>query len=269
MTLIQISRQLTEFERGREIGLREGGFSFHDIAKRQGLNASTVHGFYQQLSLEKTTGLPSDTKAEDIRNDLIDLGFPVDRVTQLVGNISKQLIPVFPITLTRNIANAKIFDLNKLSYLTIRVQCFESRGLTQCLQCNKSNHNADNCHLTPRCLKCGDAHQIKECQIKRVETLFCINYQTYDHMVANYSKCPLFPKPRKGNIIKSNYSNIVNSLVRPNTSNAQITQTSLNSTAPQQMAPHIEPVLATKQPKTQDIFPTQQQGNSNKKNRAS
>ncbi|GFV18579.1 hypothetical protein TNCV_2872121 [Trichonephila clavipes] len=39
--------------------------------------------------------------------------------------------------------------------------------------------------------------------------------------MANYSKCPLYPKPRKGATIKPNYTTIVNSLVRPNVSFAQ------------------------------------------------
>ncbi|GFY24727.1 hypothetical protein TNCV_1017731 [Trichonephila clavipes] len=50
--------------------------------------------------------------------------------------------------------------------------------------------------MIPSFLKCGEAHQTKDCPIQRVETAYCINCQTYGHM-ANYSKCPLFPKPRK------------------------------------------------------------------------
>ncbi|GFS63464.1 hypothetical protein TNCV_4610571 [Trichonephila clavipes] len=36
-------------------------------------------------------GLPHVSKTTDILNDLIDLGFTVDPVTQLTGNITKQL----------------------------------------------------------------------------------------------------------------------------------------------------------------------------------
>ncbi|GFX37001.1 nucleic-acid-binding protein from transposon X-element [Trichonephila clavipes] len=98
-------------------------------------------------------GLPRHTKTEDIRNDLIDLGFSVDRFTQLIGNITKQLLPVFSVTLPRNLNNAKILELNRLSYLSITVEGFESKGAIQCFQCNNFNHTADNCHMTPRCLK--------------------------------------------------------------------------------------------------------------------
>ncbi|GBL88194.1 Transposable element Tc1 transposase [Araneus ventricosus] len=42
--------QLTKFERGRVIGLREGGFSFRDIAERLGRNVSTVHDCWVRWS---------------------------------------------------------------------------------------------------------------------------------------------------------------------------------------------------------------------------
>ncbi|GBN63076.1 hypothetical protein AVEN_179738-1 [Araneus ventricosus] len=47
-------QQLTEFERGRVVGLREGGFSFRDIAEGLGRNESIVHDCWQQWSREGT-----------------------------------------------------------------------------------------------------------------------------------------------------------------------------------------------------------------------
>ncbi|GBL79541.1 Dopamine beta-hydroxylase [Araneus ventricosus] len=46
----ECTRVLTEFERGRVIGLREGGFSFRDISERLGRNVSIVHDCWQQWS---------------------------------------------------------------------------------------------------------------------------------------------------------------------------------------------------------------------------
>ncbi|GBO44793.1 hypothetical protein AVEN_161503-1 [Araneus ventricosus] len=43
-------QQLTEFDRCRVVGLREGGFSFRDIAERFGRNVSTGHDCWQQWS---------------------------------------------------------------------------------------------------------------------------------------------------------------------------------------------------------------------------
>ncbi|GBM00436.1 hypothetical protein AVEN_179241-1 [Araneus ventricosus] len=54
-------QQLTEFERGRVVGLREGGFSFRDIAERLGRNVSTVHDCWQQWSREDTASRRPDS----------------------------------------------------------------------------------------------------------------------------------------------------------------------------------------------------------------
>ncbi|GFV01976.1 uncharacterized protein TNCV_4979241 [Trichonephila clavipes] len=52
--------------------------------------------------------------------------------------------------------------------------------------------------MITRCLKCGKEHPTKECDIKeRQENPYCINCNAYGH-TACYSKCPNFPKPRKG-----------------------------------------------------------------------
>ncbi|GFX86037.1 hypothetical protein TNCV_2403331 [Trichonephila clavipes] len=111
--------------------------------------------------------------------------------------------------------------------------------------------------MNPRCIKCGQAHQTKECPIKRVENTYCINCKTYGHM-ANYSKCPLYPKPRKGKTLKNNYSTVVDSIVRPNLTYAQATntRTQINNKNTQQMAPRSNEVPA---------IPQQAQANRNVK----
>ncbi|GFX69702.1 RNA-directed DNA polymerase from mobile element jockey [Trichonephila clavipes] len=140
-------------------------------------------------------GLPKDSKTLDIYNDLLDLGFTVDRVSQLTGRITNQLLPVFMVTLPRKINNANIIKVNKLSYLTVTVEGYDSN---QCYQCQKFNYTASNCHIKPKCLKCGEAHQTADCQIKKVDTMYGVNC---DGHMANYSKCPLYPKPRKGAVV--------------------------------------------------------------------
>ncbi|GFX37780.1 nucleic-acid-binding protein from transposon X-element [Trichonephila clavipes] len=183
-------------------------------------------------------GLPRDTSLSNIQNELETLGFKLDRVSQLTGRITKQLLPIFLVTLPRNLFNSKIFDLNKLCYLSVRVDGYER--VTKCFSCNKFNHTAENCHHKPRCLKGGLNHQTKECEIQRVDQMYCINCQVYGHTV-NYAKYPQFPKPKKGannSNFKNTYSNVVNSIVRPNVSYANATKnkTTINSHSPQQMA---------------------------------
>ncbi|GFW56057.1 nucleic-acid-binding protein from transposon X-element [Trichonephila clavipes] len=114
-------------------------------------------------------GLPRSTKTAEIHSDLLDLGFTLNKVTQLTGNITKQLLPVFIISLPRNTFNENIFHLKTLGYLSITDEGFESRGVIQCFQCNQFNQTAEHCHLTPKCLKCGEKHQTRDCQIKKLD----------------------------------------------------------------------------------------------------
>ena len=54
-------QQLTEFERDRIIGLREGGFSFRDIAERLDRDVSTVHVCWKKWSGEGTSSRRTDS----------------------------------------------------------------------------------------------------------------------------------------------------------------------------------------------------------------
>ncbi|GFX65928.1 uncharacterized protein TNCV_13491 [Trichonephila clavipes] len=170
--------------------------------------------------------------------DLENEGFEPERVTQLIGRRTKQKLPIFQVTLPRIIENLKIFDLKTLAHLNITVDGYNGRGVTQCFSCNNFHHNADNCYLKPRCLKCGEEHLTKDCPIKqRLETKFCINCQVYGHM-ANWYGCPKHPKGTE-KVNRNSYTNLYNSLIRPNFSYAQATseKPTIKNKNQQQMAP--------------------------------
>ncbi|GFV49205.1 nucleic-acid-binding protein from transposon X-element [Trichonephila clavipes] len=207
--------------------LREHKFQFYTIKSKAERPIKVV-----------IKGLPRTTNPEEIKEDLELLGYTPDRVNQLVGRKTKRALPIFLITLPRNLDNLKIFDLKTLSYLSIRVEGYNGKGVTQCYTCNNFNHTSENCFLNPRCLKCGENHITRDCPIKqRLETAYCINCHIYGHM-ANYKGCPSFPKPPKGTALnnRNSYTNIYNSIVRPNVSYAQAANGSINSRTNQQMA---------------------------------
>ncbi|GFS80511.1 nucleic-acid-binding protein from transposon X-element [Trichonephila clavipes] len=196
---------------------------------------------YSNTTEQNRIGFPKKANPEEIKKDLEKEGFEPERVTQLVGRRTKQLLPIFQVTLPRTIENLKIFDLKTLAHLNITVDGYNGRGVTQCFSCNNFHHNADNCYLKPRCLKCGEEHLTKDCPIKqKLETKFCINCQVYSHM-ANWYGCPCFPKPPKGTakVNRNSYTNLYNSLIRPNLSYAQATsgKPAITNKKPQQMVP--------------------------------
>ncbi|GFT72637.1 transposable element Tcb2 transposase [Trichonephila clavipes] len=73
-------------------------------------------------------GLPRTTNPEEIKQDLEMLGYTPERVIQLIGRKTKRALPIFLITLPRNLDNLKIFDLKTLSYLSIRVEGYDGRN---------------------------------------------------------------------------------------------------------------------------------------------
>ncbi|GFU18949.1 hypothetical protein TNCV_2347371 [Trichonephila clavipes] len=88
--------------------------------------------------------------------------------------------------------------------------------------------------------------------------MYCINCETVGHM-ANYAKCPLYPKPQKGAPTKNNnnYTSVINSIVRPNVSYASATKATTNTNRNQQMATRtggsssVPPQVQTNQVKAQ------------------
>ncbi|GFS94961.1 nucleic-acid-binding protein from transposon X-element [Trichonephila clavipes] len=232
--------------------LREHKFQFYTIKSKAERPIKVV-----------IKGLPRTTNPEEIKEDLELLGYTPDRVNQLVGRKTKRALPIFLITLPRNLDNLKIFDLKTLSYLSIRVEGYNGKGVTQCYTCNNFNHTSENCFLNPRWLKCGENHITRDCPIKqRLETAYCINCHIYGHM-ANYKGCPSFPKPQKEPALnnRNSYTNIYNSIVRPNVSYAQAANGSNSSRTNQQMATRGPGFSAQPEAKTQP--PSNRYNNNN------
>ncbi|GFT29241.1 uncharacterized protein TNCV_3588291 [Trichonephila clavipes] len=149
-------------------------------------------------------GLPIFTKTHEIQSDLEGEGFAIENVSQLISKKTKTALPFFQVTLPRNANNQKIFDLKTVGYTQVKIEGYLIRGITQCFNCNNFFHTAENCHLKPRCLKCGKEHPTRQCRIKeRQENPFCINGQEYGDS-ACYTKCPKFPKPKKGMPLTAN-----------------------------------------------------------------
>jgi hypothetical protein len=77
---------------------------------------------------------------EDIFSSLEDLGFNVTNVRQMTaiwrapnGQTHKETLPLFFVTLTRNIKSYEIFKLNNLNHVIIKVGLYRAQtGFTQC-----------------------------------------------------------------------------------------------------------------------------------------
>ncbi|GFY31944.1 nucleic-acid-binding protein from transposon X-element [Trichonephila clavipes] len=156
-------------------------------------------------------GLPGCTKPEEIIIDLEHQGYSDCSCNQLISKRTKLPLPFFLITLPRNTENLTIFDIKHVGHMQVKIEGYSVKGTTQCFNCNDFFHTAANCHMSPRCLKCGKEHLTKNCEIKeRQNNPYCINCETYGH-TACYTKCPKFPKPKKGSPLENRHKKAFNS----------------------------------------------------------
>ncbi|GFW28099.1 nucleic-acid-binding protein from transposon X-element [Trichonephila clavipes] len=211
-------------------------------------------------------GLPGCTKPDEIINDLEHQGYSDCSCNQLISKRTKLPLPFFLVTLTRNKENLTIFDLKHVGHMQVKIEGYSVKGTTQCFNCNDFYHTAANCHMTPRCLKCGKAHLTKNCEIKeRQENPFCINCEVYGH-TACYTKCPKFPKPKNGNPITNRNKKVFTSnnvvegisfanMVTGKTKNSDPQPTNTNRPKPERQShPNPPPSDETNSSDFQDII---------------
>ncbi|GFT57659.1 uncharacterized protein TNCV_61321 [Trichonephila clavipes] len=179
-------------------------------------------------------GLPKSTPTAEIKEDLLNQGVPVMKVSQLTQRKSKFPLPIYLVELRKHVEGATdIYDISKCCYMSVVIDIFNKRpGATQCYNCNYFNHSSANCFMKPRCLKCSKEHRTGECPIKeRLATPHCINCDKDGHP-ANWRNCPAFPKTKnkKGapaeNRNKASPKSFTSKLVTPTITYANATSNS-------------------------------------------
>ncbi|GBO00921.1 Nucleic-acid-binding protein from transposon X-element [Araneus ventricosus] len=164
-------------------------------------------------------GLPKETDTEDIKEELINKTFRVEKVNQLKKFKTREPLNIFQIHLTRTDNVSEIYKLDTLWYHFISVEAYRSRLHYHCFNCQRWNHGSNGCKLNPRCVVCSENHPSKECPLKgqNSNTPKCANCN--GPHTASYRGCPRYPQniqkskiqPGKSfaNALKSNYE-IVN-----------------------------------------------------------
>lgn len=124
--------------------------------------------------------LPADTLSSDIKNDLIELGFPAIEVTQMSGRDKttreKILYPLFLATFSRNMDVKALHGLQYLLSYKISIETYKPTDIVQCFKCQRFWHSQHTCWAKPRCLKCAQYHLTKNCTKKtRIDPAKCAN----------------------------------------------------------------------------------------------
>lgn len=138
--------------------------------------------------------LPEDTPPEDILQDLLDLGYPAQQVSQMFGKDKvtqqKKPFPLFLASFRRQTDNKNIYDLQYLLSYRVAIETYRPPEILQCFKCQRLNHSQQTCFLDPRCVKCGEGHLARDCPKKTRDTpAKCANCKG-DHP-ANYRGCQM------------------------------------------------------------------------------
>jgi hypothetical protein len=109
--------------------------------------------------------LPIDTPEEEIKQELIEKGYPVTAVSQIISAKTGKKNPLFTVQLQADSpSSSNIWELKRLCYERVTVEKWiPPRKVRQCHRCQFFHHNSENCMMKPRCVKCSGPHLTPEC----------------------------------------------------------------------------------------------------------
>ncbi|KAF8785183.1 Nucleic-acid-binding protein transposon like protein [Argiope bruennichi] len=151
-------------------------------------------------------GLPLNIDTEEIKTELTEKGFRVDKINQLRRFKTKEPLPIYQIHLFKTGNIQEIYKLETLMYFMIRVEKYVTKQNHQCYNCQLWNHGSNGCKLQPKCVICAENHPSKECPNKgeKEAEVKCANCGA-PH-TANYRGCPRYPKVAHNRTIQSGKS---------------------------------------------------------------
>lgn len=142
--------------------------------------------------------LPNTTRPEAIREELLDRGFSVESVIQFKKRKEGELvnIPTYLVSLARNEMSKNIYNITRLQRMVVRIEEYRGRNTPiMCFRCQKIGHTQLACKLPPKCVKCGNDHESRDCTIVTPEdssNIKCANCA--QNHVASSRECPYYIK---------------------------------------------------------------------------
>lgn len=158
--------------------LREKSLPFH------------TYGFHNERQNRFVVhGLPSSFTADDVKEDICKHISGLTGVFQFSKNVDNQRIPlpIFVLTTTQDVTMQTLMNLPSILHHKVRIEKYRSSGaITMCFRCQRFNHTSKHCNLNLRCVRCGEEHDIKDCE-RNNTPVKCVNCgETH---VASYRQC--------------------------------------------------------------------------------
>ncbi|GBN72027.1 hypothetical protein AVEN_135870-1 [Araneus ventricosus] len=111
--------------------------------------------------------LSEDTDPQDIVEDLSSRGYVVNRISQMRNYKLKMLLPMFLLEIKKTGNCKNIYNERNICYFRTKIETYRRKTKAMiCYNCSGFYHAARNCHLKPKCIKCGGEHATRDCKIK-------------------------------------------------------------------------------------------------------
>ncbi|XP_071041621.1 uncharacterized protein [Parasteatoda tepidariorum] len=142
-------------------------------------------------------GLPVDFDTDAINTELQKNNVETFKIVQFKKRMGEayRLLPLFLIILTSTANHQRIFEVNNIQQIPIKIERFRGgRRPTQCYNCQNYGHKQSHCNAPARCVKCAENHRSHECNKDRTTPPKCCN--CYKNHTANYTGCETRPSRR-------------------------------------------------------------------------
>lgn len=183
---VKIQAQTMETYDIIEKALKEKNTEFHSYQKKSERVYKTV-----------LKNLHPSTDIKLLKEEIELHGHKVVRINNIRRKPSKSNtytgpLPMFYVDLQSNINNKEIYNIEFLLNTKIKFEApFKKREIPQCTRCQRYFHTKNFCHRQPRCVKCAEDHDTKDCP-KRDRSDFVKCVLCEGNHPANYKGCTVY-----------------------------------------------------------------------------
>lgn len=154
-----------------------------------------IEFYTYQLRSEKSLkvvmrGIAHHISMQTVAEDLDAQGYPANKITRMNGKLGKPA-PMVLIDIDKEYKSIYT-KVTECCGLAVTIEAMRVRDdIIQCHKCQAFGHSQKNCHITHKCMKCGDSHSTHECRKPTTTPPKCANCGG-EHL-SIYLGCPKNP----------------------------------------------------------------------------
>lgn len=140
--------------------------------------------------------LHASCKPDEIKECLLEKGYKINEVTQLLKRGDKTPLPLYMLSFERTEDIKKIYAIHEILHMKVQIEAVKkSKLIPQCKRCQVYGHTQNFCNKEYRCVKCVGKHCTAECTKQKDTPPKCVNCG--EAHPANYRGCIVIKELQK------------------------------------------------------------------------